>query len=219
MATKKNRLIVPNHILGNKKHYLYCHFNNEEHAPFYVGIGTKNKTNYGRAKNSINRNIFWKEKVTNNYLIIICCESDNYNQIKELEKEFISLYGLENLTNISQGGEGCNGYKHTQEHIHKLKENYKNGISPLFNREVSQTEKIYKSILYKGKNNPNYGNTGFKSSKGKVVEKLSIFNEVLETYGSIRDAAKHENVTHTSIRKAIINNTKCNNFKWRIKND
>lgn len=215
------RIIYNEDISKNKKHYIYCHFTLKDSLPFYVGIGThsnKNR-NFNRAKSSHGRNIFWKEKAKNKYLIVICNESDDYDQIKNLEKEFIKLYGIENLTNLTEGGEGCKGYKHTHDHILKLKQNYKNGKSPLKNRIVTQQERELKKVIFSGEGNPNYNKKGFLSKNGKVVEKISLDGDVVNTYGSLRDAARNEKTTHTTLGTVIKNNKMFNNFKWRFKYD
>jgi hypothetical protein len=212
------RIEYNQNVTKQKQHYLYCHFSLNCEMPFYVGIGTHSKyKNFNRAKSSSGRNISWKEKSKNKYLIVICNESDNYEYIKSLEKEFISLYGLENLTNITKGGSGCKGYKHTTEHILKLKENYKLGKCALKDRIISKKERNVKSFLYSGEGNPNYNKLGFKSTRGKIVEKLNLNGNVIFSYGSLRDAARKENTNHTSIRSAILNNTIFMNFKWKYK--
>lgn len=212
-----------NHL--DKKYYTYAHVREDEHPPFYIGIGTQSKKTgaFGRSKSTQDRSTLWRNKLKNKkYYIVICTSSNDYNEIKEHEIDVIRELGKIKygglLTNITDGGEGCSGYKHTPQHILKLKENYKNGLCSLKNRQISDKERLERSIRYTGKGNPNFGKTGFNSASGRIIEKLSPEGIILLEYGSVRDAARIENVSHTSIRKAINNCTLCNNFKWRYKN-
>lgn len=212
------RFVIGAHITKSKKHYIYCHFLTNSSVPFYVGIGTNSKLKtYSRSKSKSGRNKFWQNTTKKKYIVLICKESDNYEEVKEFEKELIELYGLNNLTNLTVGGNGCVGYKHSQEHIEKLKLNYQLGKSPLYNRKVSELEKKLKSLKYSGSGNSNYGKTGYLSKNSKTVIKLNAINEIISEYGSLRNASQEEGVSHTSIRKAIINNTKCKKFYWKYK--
>lgn len=227
MAVKKNTYIRiingENHL--DKDYYTYAHVREDEHLPFYIGIGTQNKNSrrFTRSKSLCGRSSLWKNKLKNKqYYIIICTSSNDYNEIKQQEIAIISEIGKIKegglLTNITDGGEGCQGYKHTQQHIIKLREDYKRGLSVLKNRKVSNKERLEKSINYTGKGNPNFGKRGINSKTGIVIEKISLEGDVISEYGSLRDAGRVEGVSHMSIIKAIKNNTLCRNFKWRHKN-
>jgi len=100
------------------QYYLYRHIRLDKNEPFYIGIGSKLnsytnfKQEYKRAFSKCNRNNYWKNIVfKTKYEVEILYESDNYEVIKEKEKEFIALYGRINLEggilcNISGGGGG-----------------------------------------------------------------------------------------------------------------
>lgn len=98
--------------------YLYRHIRNDIGKVFYIGVSTKPK----RAYDKHNRSNFWKNIVSKtDYSIEIMLEDDNFEFIKEKEKEFILLYGRANLglgtlVNLTDGGEGSLGHKHTEEH-------------------------------------------------------------------------------------------------------
>ena len=214
----KYRVVIPEHISKNKKHYLYCHFKKDYSSPFYVGIGTHGKIKtFTRSKSKSGRNKYWKNIAKDGYIILICNESDDYEYIKELEKELIFLYNKDNLTNLTDGGEGCKGFKHSVEHINKIKENYKLGKCSLRDRIISEEERVLKSKMYKGEGNPNYGKIGFLSKVGKPVVKIDCNGEIIKMYGSIRNASIEEGVSHTSIIKAIKKNHRCNNYYWKFK--
>ncbi len=109
------------------KHFLYRHIRLDKNEVFYIGIGTKKewftdyRTEYRRAFETINRKLYWKRIVAKTpYVVEIILESDDYNFIKEKEKEFIKSYGrkdlkLGTLTNLTNGGEGTLGYIATEE--------------------------------------------------------------------------------------------------------
>lgn len=109
-----------NLITDEGKYYLYRHIRLDKNEVFYVGIGTKNKSNstlliYRRAYTHYNRNIYWQRIVNKTeYRVEIICETDEWEFIKEKEKEFIALYGRANLNlgtlcNLTDGGEGSIG--------------------------------------------------------------------------------------------------------------
>lgn len=90
----------------------------DKNIPFYIGIGTVHnkskgfRNRYRRAFLRSRRNPYWKNIVNvTEYQVEILFESEDYDFIKEKEKEFISLYGLENLSNMTEGGEGSRGYR------------------------------------------------------------------------------------------------------------
>jgi hypothetical protein len=104
--------------MGN--YYLYRHIRLDKNKPFYIGIGTVYKNNansnlesvyYKRAYCKQRSNLWYNITNKTNYVVEIIIESDNYNFIKNKEKEFISLYGRINnntgsLVNLTDGGEG-----------------------------------------------------------------------------------------------------------------
>ncbi len=100
------------------QHYLYRHIRLDNNQVFYVGIGTKQKIKlYKRAfeYSKGRRTSHWKNVVDKTkYKVDILLESDNYEFIKEKEKEFITLYGRKDLgsgtlINMTDGGDGVLG--------------------------------------------------------------------------------------------------------------
>jgi hypothetical protein len=86
---------------------------------FYIGIGIKSKSDitygsYNRAYNKRKRNKHWLNTVSflkNDYSIEIVYETDDYDYVKNLEKNLILFYGrkdlgLGNLVNMTDGGDG-----------------------------------------------------------------------------------------------------------------
>jgi len=101
------------------KHYLYIHTRLDTGNVFYVGIGTKYRSekDYSRSKCVTDRNNIWQGiKNKTEYSISILYENDNYDFIKSKEIELIEKYGqiIKNngtLCNLSLGGDGTLGYR------------------------------------------------------------------------------------------------------------
>ena len=122
-------------IVEKGKYYLYRHIRLDTNTPFYIGIAKKNFNlkkgifcnKYERAFDKWKRNKFWKKiKNKTNYEVEIILESDSKEFIKEKEIEFIALYGrydlgLGTLVNLTNGGDGSNGNKASEEHKQKVK--------------------------------------------------------------------------------------------------
>lgn len=222
MAVKK--LIVPKHITG-LRHYVYAHTTMDTKEVFYIGLGTlQPKSRYTRAKSLSGRNNYWKNvTLKHGYSITIFAESSDYNEVKNLEKHYISILGLKNLggclVNVTLGGDGCLGYKHTQEHRDKLKVKYSGENNPMFGKKFSEEEKQLRSERMLGSKNPRYGKVGSENHKSKKVFKLDPrTKETLDTYESVRQAALIVGVSHTSIRRAINNKTQSKNHYWSYGN-
>lgn len=154
--------------MDNKKYYLYRHIRLDKNEPFYIGIGTintnknTNKGRYKRAYDTHTRNNLWNKvynKTNKNIRIDILYESNFKDEIIIKEQEFIKLYGkkylnLGTLVNITDGGEGRNGYKINE----KALENLKNSHYVIKNIKCVETDIIYKNIgqLCKDMFNKNY---------------------------------------------------------------
>lgn len=117
------------------KYYLYRHIRTDKGEPFYIGIGTKNEdkiynsfvSEYSRAFSKHSRRYMWNRIVEKTpYEVEILLESNDYEFIKQKEIEFIALYGRRDiktgiLCNLTDGGEGSNGYKHSEDAKEKIK--------------------------------------------------------------------------------------------------
>jgi hypothetical protein len=98
---------------------VYIHKRPDNNDIFYVGIGNDVK----RAYNTINRNDYWKRKYNKYGLKVdIISENLSLDAAREMEKFLIASIGVENLCNMTLGGEGAFGLKHTEKTKTKLKE-------------------------------------------------------------------------------------------------
>ena len=124
------------------QHYLYRHIRLDKNEPFYIGIGTKTNCNhrsyegeYRRAfsKSRLDSKI-WKIIVKKTeYKVEILFESNNYQEIKNKEIEFIKLYGridkkTGTLANMTDGGDGTIGWVPSEENIQNMRNSNKNRV-------------------------------------------------------------------------------------------
>lgn len=123
-------------IVDSGKYYLYRHIRKDKEEPFYIGIGTKNKDDlqyytYTRSTSTSNRNRIWHSITSKSgYNVEVLIESDDYEFVKQKEKEIIKLYGRLNigtgsLCNLTDGGEGVAGHVISEETRTKLINSHK----------------------------------------------------------------------------------------------
>lgn len=181
-----------NQIIDEGKYYIYRHIRLDNNEIFYIGIGTKStklkyKTHreiYRRAYTKVSRSLFWKNIITKScYNVQILLESDNYDFIKEKEKEFIKLYGRKDLNkgtlcNLTDGGEGLTGRLYTKEILEK-----------------------HINTCSRGKSHP----------FSKITYEYNIIGDLVNIHDCILNAAKNKNVTHNSILTSINTNRPCKN--------
>ncbi len=141
----------------SKSTYIYRHIRLDKNEPFYIGIGTDSK--YQRAYSKQSRNIFWNRVVSKtDYEVEILLDNLTKDEAKIKEIEFIALYGKKIdktgiLTNISDGGDGNSGGKHTEEAKRKIGESNKFKDYSKFDRSYMQTKEYKEKIskINKGK--------------------------------------------------------------------
>ena len=141
---------------------VYRHIRLDENEPFYIGIG---KTII-RANSHYKRSKLWKRIVNKyGYNVEILFEDLTWEQACEKEKEFITLYGRKDLNtgtlvNLTEGGEGSVGYKHTKESLLKISNTSKGRIkspeqiekwkkSMNFSKSLETKEKLRQSLIGK----------------------------------------------------------------------
>jgi hypothetical protein len=152
------------------KTYLYTHTRLDTNEVFYVGIGTQD--NYIRASRSHNRTNYWNNVVKKcGWKVDILYDNLSWEDACKKEKELIALYGRVDLgtgtlVNLTNGGEGTLGHKHTNETKAKMAKTRKG-------RKYSEEHKL------KTKN----------SMIGKNCKKV-INKETGKIYNSIEEAAK-----------------------------
>lgn len=189
---------------------LYRHTRIDKNEPFYIGIGN----NETRAYNKINRTKHWKSIAKKGYEVEVLLEDLTWEQACEKEREFIALYGRKNLgtgtlVNLTDGGEGTLGYRHTEEA--KLK----NRLASLGPNNANYGKKRPEhGEKLKGKKNPCYGRTGEKHPmfgvpgywKGREsIRKIRVLYDGVE-FESQTALAKHLNCTLGNITRLVKKN-------------
>jgi len=104
-----------------RKYYVYT-LEDKDNKVFYVGKGSKTES-YDRIEYHLkywfhnkNRKLTNKiRKLKEDYTAVIVFESEFEEECLCKEVELITYYGIENLCNLTGGGEGVSGYRHTLE--------------------------------------------------------------------------------------------------------
>lgn len=130
--------------------YVYLHVREDKEEVFYVGIGSDDK--HHRANTKRNRNRHWHNvvnKLNGKYETYIIMDGIEYDYAQEMEKYFIELYGRRDLKkgtlcNLTDGGQGCLGLKHSKEARRKM------GLSNK-GKSISDWHKERISEFHKGK--------------------------------------------------------------------
>jgi hypothetical protein len=119
---------------------VYRHIRTDLNIPFYIGIGKE----VTRAYSKTHRNDHWNHIVDKtSYDVHILFDDVSYEFAKEKEREFIELYKRKEdggiLCNITKGGDGVLGIRHTEEARKKMGEpNKGKTISEWHRRRVSE---------------------------------------------------------------------------------
>lgn len=206
------------------KYYIYRHIRPDKNVPFYIGRGANyaDRSIYRRSKSLKGRNYIWKSivaKNNNNYYIDIMYETDHLDEILKKEIEFISLYGkiIDNngtLCNLTNGGDGSLGLKHTEETKNKMSINRKNNpkyTERLKSKEfITQRIKSFKINGYvgsmKGKTHSEATILLMKSQRagGNNVNAKKVLNtNTGEIYKCVGDAADKEGINKQILYKYL----------------
>jgi hypothetical protein len=97
-----------------KEAFVYCHARLDTDAVFYVGKGTKRRVNERRGRSAYWNNIVNK---AGGFRSIVLAENLEETAALDLERDLIQKMRLcgYRLCNITDGGEGVSGYKHSPE--------------------------------------------------------------------------------------------------------
>lgn len=141
-------------------YYVYAHLTENPREIFYIGKG-KN----GRAFSKRNRNKYWQNVILkNSYIVEFIHKNLTEEEAFSLEKQAILQYSPR--TNLTIGGEGTSGFKHSSDVVRMRNEN---------NKRINKTPegKLIKSLAQKeAQNRPEV--------KLKVKIGLSKFREAVK---------------------------------------
>lgn len=153
--------------------------------------------------------------------ILEVIEEVNKNEWKIFEKYYIKKY-RENgnkLVNLTNGGEGSDGYRHTNEVKKEMRLNHKDVsgkknpnygklglLSPNYGRKNTEETKNKMSMAQRGNKNHNYGKRMNNLVRKKISKKLGtkiIINKI--EYDSIRQASRELNIPRSTLIYKIKN--------------
>lgn len=184
--------------------YVYELVSSEDQLVIYVGKGSGDRmhkhvylaqsTAKNRRKNPKLYNKIAKV-IREGFCIVprIIFESEDEGLCHAKEIEVIAAYGIENLCNLTLGGEGTTGYKLSEETKHKMSE-AKTGVA----RSEETKQKISESS--KGKPSNRKGKTGHKLSE-ETKRRMSEAHK-----GKPRQSRSEE--TKEKIRQSMLNRLK-----------
>lgn len=168
---------------------------------FYIGIGSKS-----RAYSKKRRNTFWYN-ITNKYEyeVQILKKDLSLKEACELEIILIDYYGRRNLglgllVNLTNGGEGSEGYKHTEEAILKIKE---------FKQNISEYTKQLMSVS--AKNRKISKETISKMTKSRFKKVIDIETNII--YNSVKEVSQIFDIKYSTLASNLNGNLK-NNTKF-----
>tara|TARA_R100000541_G_scaffold13823_2_gene23170 strand:- start:1757 stop:2323 length:567 start_codon:yes stop_codon:yes gene_type:complete len=159
--------------------YVYFHRKPKNLKLFYIGVGMVKKYQK-RFKSTHNRNPHWRRTVAKHggFHTEKVAENLTMESAHELEVFLISEYGLENLTNITEGGEGCRS-------------------------KWSEEAKKKNSIMKTGKPLPKHQADAIRLSRKYGGEhwgaKTVIDTVTAEIYGSAKEAAVAIGMKYTTL--------------------
>jgi hypothetical protein len=162
---------------------VYRHITIEGNLVFYVGIGSRQ-----RAFSKFSRSKAWRDFTSSHeYYVDIVAEGLEWKDACDLEVFLISIYGRSDkgagiLLNMSDGGEGNNGYIPSEVNKKQHSVRMKGSGNPNFRKKMSddQKQKISKTRkenrIGVGENNPMFGKTG--SMKGRFGKDSPMFGKI-----------------------------------------
>lgn len=192
--------------------YLYRHIRLDKNEPFYIGIGSDKS----RCYTSQSRNNHWHNIVNKTeYRVDIIFDDLTLDEAKEKEKEFIVLYNKKSnggiLVNLTDGGDGCFGFKATKEQSEKrsnrmLENNHFKGkkhtpesLNKMREAKLG-TKRAKEGYIKRAEKMKKY--VGFNHWNSKVVLDM----ETGVYYGSVKEASECAEMNITTFIKAMKKN-------------
>jgi hypothetical protein len=143
----------------NKIYYVYVHYTCDTKELFYVGKGKEERAYSRRSRNNMWKNISSKH----GYSVEFIENNLNEEEALKLEIELISLH--KPRANLTNGGQGTSGYKHSPETVKKRNEN---------NKRINSTPegKLKKSLAQKEAQNRPEVKEKIRLKRVKLMERV-----------------------------------------------
>jgi hypothetical protein len=193
-------------------HFVYSHIRPDTEQIFYIGKGTSR-----RVDSALGRSQYWNNVVNkaNGFKSTILAKCDDESIALGYEKILIKKLREEGikLCNITNGGEGVSGYKHSAEALEKIKKNSL-GNKSRTGQKLSDVQKQKMSASLKGRKHTEA--TRFKI--GKAV--YCITNE--KFYPTQTEACKELGLISSSVSmccKGKISQTHGYKFRFATEQD
>lgn len=198
----------------SNNYYIYVHFKKGTDIPFYIGKG-KNR----RLKSKCGRNQYWYNIVNKyDFEAIKIEEGLSEEESNESEKYWIAQFkswGF-NLANMTDGGDGISGWKHSESSKKKMSESKKG-------RRLSPNTEFKKGMisLNKGKkhsketkkkiSDSKKGKKGYWTGKKRIFtleHKMKLSHSIIINnieYYSIKEASRETKIPESTIHYRLKN--------------
>lgn len=188
--------------------YVYTHHRATDGAVFYVGKGTK-----GRAYKTHGRNVHWKRVVAKyGYYVSIIAEGLSESEALEKETKLIAEIGKIALCNMTDGGEGMSGYRHSETSKSKIAASKVGKRRPEEAVEKMRQSKLGKKASEATRQKMSDARKGYTHSP-EAIEKMrqkanarsaeTIAKQVAANAGKIRSDAARSNMAASQKGKAV----------------
>jgi hypothetical protein len=207
-------------IIPSPRFYVYV-LARPNGSPFYVGKGTgtriydhDNEARCGHQcyKCNVIRKIWRNGGQIHRYTVFT---TNDEQEAFDYERELISLYGRKTLTNLTDGGEGASGLKHTEESKKKISRastGRPSPKSPEHRRKISETLKGHplQPHVYEKFRVVNVGreyteahcdNIALGQTKGRRYTFVAPDNTIYEHIASVLGFAKEHNIDNDCLIK------------------
>ena len=202
---------------------IYCY--TSPNGKRYIGQTVNPKARMRQHKNCYGGNYFHKaikKYGFENFIYDELIRVKSYNQdnlkllLNTLEKFYIRKYKSSDNRfgyNLTEGGEGSTGYKHTDESKRKMSEFQKGKIPWNKGKQMSEEQK------QKLKEIDHYWARGATCKVAKSVAKYDIEMNLLEVYGTVTEAANSIGKLPCALSYALKNHTPYKNYYWYYEGD
>lgn len=192
-------------------YYIYAHYTADTKELFYIGKGTEALNFKHKRAFALNgRNQYWKNKVAKHggftVEILACWEKES--EAFEHEK-FLILCFKDKVVNLTAGGEGCKGRKHTSEE----KEKRANSL-----RGLKRTDKALKNMSEAQKKNKK-ALDALDSARQKQKKRIRCVTTGVD-YGSLSEASNKTGIAFQNISKCCLGKrSNAGGLLWEYIND